>query len=124
MRQVTEAESVTTVGLTEGTHRMLQQLKKDEVFGEMRDAYRLGIALAIARGLAAPEDIKTGTFLNVGSLDADGGIRDLISELYPEHAHNPYAYAERLAEAGVSEMGRLHQIGQLRFGELFDLVGG
>lgn len=99
---------------------MLQQLKKDKVFDEMSDGYRLGIALAIARGgLAAPEDIKTGTILNVGSLDPDGSIRDLVTELYPEHAHRPYAYAERLAEAGVAEMGRLHQVNQLRFGELF-----
>ena len=85
---------------------MLQRLKKDEVFDEMSHGYRLGIALAIARGgLAAPEDTTMVTILNVGSLDPDGSIRDLITELYPQHAHRPYAFAERLAEAGVEEMG-------------------
>ena len=121
---MTETEITKTVGLTEETHGMLQRLKENKVFDEMSDGYRLGIALSISKGgAAAPEDIKTRTFLNIGSLDPDGSIRDLITELYPEHAYKPYAYAERLAEAGVAEMGRLHQVGELRFGELFASAG-
>ena len=121
---MTETEITKTVGLTEETHGMLQRLKENKVFDEMSDGYRLGIALAISRGgAAAPEDIKTRTFVNIGTLDPDGSIRDLITELYPEHAHKPYDFAERLAEAGVAEMGRLHQVGELRFGELFDSAG-
>lgn len=65
---MTESEDTLTVGLTGETHRMLQQLKEDGVFNEMKDAYRLGIALAISNGIIAPEGIKTGTVLNVGSL--------------------------------------------------------
>ena len=107
-----------TVGLTDETHRMLQQLKKDGVFNEMRDGYRLGIALAIANGFIASEDIRTGTVLNAGSLDPDNTIRDVITEMYPDAAGRPYAYAERLAEAGVAEMGRLHRAGEVRFGDL------
>lgn len=58
---------------------------------------------------------------NVGSLDPDGLLRELITELYPEQAGRPYAFAERLAEYGVGEMGRLHEAGQLRFRELLSL---
>ncbi len=118
-----EAKDAVTVGLTDQTHRMLRQLKEDGVFGEMRDGYRLGIALAISNDIIAPEEISTGTFLNAGSLDPDNTLRDVITELYPEAAGRPYAYAERLAEAGVAEMGRLHRAGEVRFGELFDLAG-
>lgn len=117
---MTEAADTVTVGLTEDTHKMLQRLKEDGVFNEMRDGYRLGIALAISNSIIAPEDIKTRTVLNAGSLDPDNSIRDVIAELYPEAADRPYAYGERLAEAGVAEMGRLHQAGSVRFGELFD----
>lgn len=117
-----ETGDIVTVGLTDKTHRMLQQLKEDGVFNEMRDGYRLGIALAVSSGVVAPEDISTGTFLNAGSLDPDNTIRDVITELFPDVADKPYRHAERLAEAGVAEMGRLHRAGQLRFGELFDLV--
>lgn len=122
MRLVTEMGDTVTVGLTDETHRMLQQLKEDGVFNEMRDGYRLGIALAVSSGVVAPEDIRTRTFLNAGSLDPDNTIRDVIAELYLDAADKPYRYAERLAEAGVAEMGRLHRAGQLRFGELFDLI--
>lgn len=120
---MTEPRDTVTVGLTDETHRMLRQLKDDGVFNEMRDGYRLGIALAIADGIIAPEGTKMGTFLNVGSLDPDNTLRDVITEMYPEAADRPYAYAERLAEAGVAEIGRLHRSGEVRFGEVFDVAG-
>ena len=117
-----EPKDTVTVGLTEETHRMLKQLKEDGVFSEMKDGYRLGIALAVSNNMVAPESIKTGTVLNAGSLDPDNSIRDIVTELYPQAADRPYAYAERLAEAGVAEMGRLHRAGEVRFGELFNLA--
>lgn len=119
---VTETEDTVTVGLTDETHKMLKQLSDDGVFSEMRDGYRLGIAVAISNSIIAPEDLKVRTVLNAGSLDRDNSIRDVIIELYPEANSRPYAYAERLAEAGVAEMGRLHRAGEIRFGELFDLT--
>lgn len=110
-----------TVGLSEAAHLQLQQLKDDGVISEMRDGYRFGLALAIASKQMASPDVKFKTFLNVGSLDPDGAIRDVIVELFPDSATKPYAIAERLAEAGVAELGRLHEAGQLRFGDLFDV---
>lgn len=113
------AEDTITVGLTEETHAMLQRLKEDNVFNEMVDAYRLGIALAIARRQIAPEGLKIKTFVNAGSLDPDLNFRNIIIELYPEFASRPYAAAERLAEWGVAELGRRHEAGRLRFAEIF-----
>lgn len=109
-----------TVGLTESTHAVLRRLKEEGVFNEMRDAYRFGIALAIAKGQIAPEDIKVGTILNVGSLDPDGLIQDIVIELYSDAESRPYRYVERLAEWGVAELGRLYENYALRFTDLLE----
>jgi len=115
-------EDNVTVGLTEETHAMLQKMKADGIFNEMQDGFRFGIAFAIARGLIAPDSLKLRTFLNVGSLDKDGSLRNLITELYPKASGRPYSIAERLAEAGLAELGRLHENDQLRFGEIYKAI--
>ena len=108
-----------TVGLTAESHSNLQRLKDEGIFGDMLDGYKFAIGLAIKRGLVAAEGIKTSTIFNVGSLDRDGLIRDVISTVFPEAASRPYAFAERLAEAGVKELTQLYNSGQLRFADLF-----
>jgi hypothetical protein len=116
-------EDNVTVSLTEDTHAILQKFKNDGIFNEMQDGYRFGIAFAIARGLIAPANFKTRTtFLNVGSLDKDGSLRNLITEIYPDSAERPYAMAERLAEAGLTEMGRQYENDQLQFGKIYKAV--
>ena len=106
------------VGLSEAAYQLCSRLKEDGIFKELLDVYRLGIALSIKSGNAAPRISRQRNMFNVGSLDPDGTIRDLIMELYPEHAERPYAFAEQLAEYGVTEIGRLHESGQLRFRNL------
>ena len=108
-----------TVGLTTEAHYDLQRLKDAGIFGEMLDGYRFAIGLAIRRGLIAPEDLKASTIFNVGSLDRDGLIKDMVVTLFHEAAARPYAFAERLAEAGVKELIQLYDSGQLRFADLF-----
>ncbi len=108
-----------TVGLTQKSHADLQRLKDAGVFVDMLDGYRFAIGLAIRRGLEAPEAIKTSTIFNVGSLDRDSLIRDTVTTLFPEVANRPYAFAERLAEAGVRELVSLYDSGQLKFTDLF-----
>jgi len=116
------AENETTVGLTNESHDTLKQLKRDGIFKEMADGYRFGIALAIAYGNIAPEDIKTNTIFNVGSIDPDDKLKKIIIEFFPEATEKPYAYAERLAEWGISEMGKLKKSGELKFTDIFDKV--
>jgi len=108
-----------TVGLTAEAHSDLQRLKDAGIFGDMLDGYRFAIGLAIRRGLIASEDLKASTIFNVGSLDRDGLIKDMVMTLFHEAAMRPYAYAERLAEAGVKELTQLYDSGQLRFADLF-----
>ena len=108
-----------TVGLTSAGHSSLQRLKDDGVFSEMIDGYRFAIGLAVHRRMIAPDTISTETIFNVGSLDRDGMIRDLVVSLYPEAKERPYSFAERLAEAGVEELVQLYDSRQLRFSELF-----
>lgn len=108
-----------TVSASDETKAILRRLKEEGVINEMLDGYRLGVAIAHAHRLPISEVQKTSTFVNVGSLDKDGTMRNLIVELYPEHAAKPYALIEQLAEAGVAELGRRHENGQLRLGELY-----
>jgi len=116
------SENETTVGLTKASHEILKTLKDEGYFEEMRDGYRLGISIAIAMGRIASEEIKTSTIFNVGSLDPNDLIKTLILNLYPEAADQPYRYAERLAEWGVSEMARLYENQNLKFSILFEQV--
>jgi hypothetical protein len=115
-------ENLTTIGLTNESHEVLKQLKKDGIFKEMVDGYRFGIALAIAYGNITPEDIKTSTIFNIGTLDPDDRLKKIIIEFFPEAAEKPYSYAERLAEWGVSEMGRLADSGELNFTDIYEKV--
>jgi hypothetical protein len=113
-------EDAVQVRLTNQTHAHLTRLQEDGVFPEMRDGYRFGIALAIARGKIAPEDTRLQrTVFGIGTLDPAGLVRDAICELFPEAADQPYRYAERLAEYGIAELGRLHENRALRFSEIF-----
>jgi hypothetical protein len=115
-------DDATTVGLTSKSHEKLKELKQNGVFKEMIDGYRFGIALAIAYENIAPEEIKTSTIFNIGSLDPDDSIKKLIIEFFPEAAEKPYEFAERLAEWGVAEMGKMAESGELKFSDIFDKV--
>lgn len=109
-----------TVGLTQEGHLKLQSLKDAGIFSDMLDGYRFAIGLAIRRSLIASEEIKTNTIFNVGSLDREGIIKDMVCTLFPDAIPRPYSFAERLAEAGVDELMQLYQSGQLRFADLFN----
>src|ERR1700682_600293 len=100
-------EDIITVGATKQGHDLLDKLKQDEIFLELVDGYRFAIGLAIARRIIAPPGTKMTTIFNVGSLDPDGSMRSMISELYSDGLTAPYTLAERLAEAGLSEMAHI-----------------
>lgn len=91
-----------TVALSEDAHQKLSRLKEDGFFSDMRDAYRLAIALALAEGLIAPKGkSRTRTYINVGSLDPDGVLRDAMVEHFQGKEGQPYEVAARLGEEGV-----------------------
>lgn len=108
-----------TIRYTDKTQALLKQMTDAKLFKELGDGYRFGMAFAAATGRIAPPDLKgLKTFLNIGSFDADGAIREAISELYPDD-ESPYHVVERLAEAGVAYLGERFRQGTLRFDEIF-----
>jgi hypothetical protein len=114
-RESGQRDDQTTLSLSEDGHRKLTDLKDRGFFAEMRDAYRAAIALALAEGLIdAREGKRTRTYLNAGSLDPDGILRDIILEYFPEEEGGPYEITERLGEVGVFALWeRLQRHGEL-----------
>ena|SRR5690348_3406092 len=112
----------TEVGLSDEAWKVLSDLKEHKVFEEMLDGYRMGVAHAIATGEIVPAVTKRRNMFHVGSLDPDHALRDVVIELYPEAADAPYSTIERLAEAGVKEIGRLWQDDRMNFGEICKLA--
>ena len=109
----------TTIGLSDGAHSKLQQLKEENYFAEMADGYRFAIALALAHGASAPAVTGgRGTIFNVGTLDPDRGIYAAVSALRETVDEPVYRTAARLAEWGVEELYRRTRDGRFSFADI------
>lgn len=106
-----------TVSASNAANTALDMLTKvHHWFEDGIEAYRVAIAVALARGLSeddVPERVNATTKYNVGSLDPEGRIRDLISIMRPQDSVRPYAVAEWLAEAGLAYILRQLEDGAL-----------
>jgi hypothetical protein len=84
-------------------------LMADERFAAERDAYKFGIAYAIAVGLD-PDEAPAGGYITkynaIGGIDVDGVIRDLIEVFAIGYPGRPYATAEKLAELGITAVAK------------------
>ena len=103
MEQLSEDKS--QIGLTPAGQAAIEQLTESRLFSEQSDAYKLGIAYAIAAGLdidSAPGGGYQTKFNAAGGLDKDGLVRQLIEVLEIGETGRPYATAEKLAEIGVT----------------------
>lgn len=91
-----------TVGLTAEGRAALAEIMATGWFRDEVDAYRVAIALALSKGLVTDESRLTGveTKFNVGTLNRNDEVRQLLSRLGPEGTR-PIEYAERLADAGL-----------------------
>lgn len=95
------------IGLTPAGSAALEVLMNSENFEAESDAYRLGIAYALANGLSPSEAPPRGYLTKynaAGGLDSYGDVRDLVTILLPEASDRPYATAEKLAEIGVTAL--------------------
>jgi hypothetical protein len=103
-------KEATTIGLTIENHGMLTTFSDEKIFHEMMDGYRFAIAYALNKGIK-PEKIsgKKITTFNVGSLDPKKEIYFTIMALNPDIEKPIYKYAERLAEAGMTELVKIYQ---------------
>lgn len=113
-----------TVGLSEVGSENLDRLKEMGVFAEKMDGYRFAVALALAHGVVPAEITKRTTFLNVGSLDPDQGLRRAVEALMSDQLRDTTVYrlVERLADWGVNELYRQAQLGEIDFTSIFDQV--
>lgn len=98
-----------TVGLTPEGERQLAQVMESRFFTEELTAYRVAIAVALAEDEVTPrEEMKNvRTKFNVGSLEEEGRLRDIV-ELVKPHASGEGVMnlAERLADAGIKIIAR------------------
>jgi hypothetical protein len=94
---------VATVGASDATAAVLNELSELGHIDELSDGYRLGITVAVSFGRTPHLTARKGrkTMLSVSGLDPDGAIKAAIREIYPEAADSPYRAAEDLAEQGV-----------------------
>lgn len=103
-----QVKEPTMIGLSEKMHVQLRRLKEDEHFGEMLDAYRFAIALALAYIVVPPEiSRKRTTIFAVGTVDPNREIATAIKSLMDVKDVPIYQWAERLAEWGVEKISDL-----------------
>jgi hypothetical protein len=108
--EVVIADEVTTdktqVALSlEGNDHVANLVDNYRWFKDGLDAYRTGVAIALARNKAEidlPPVTNKKTKYSVSSLDPDGRLRDLIVTFRPELEQKPYSASEWLAEIGLS----------------------
>lgn len=101
MRQ--EAGDRRTLGVTPAAQQLLDSLMALGWFRQEADVFRLAVSVGLARGLKKdPSDlVGLTTKWNVGTLDSDGRLRDLVRSLAPESGDHPLVYAELTAHAGL-----------------------
>lgn len=109
----------TNLGLSDQAHSKLKRLYEDGHFLQMVDAYRLGIALALAHGVIPPEPPSPrATIFGVATVDPDREMFSAI-KLSMDTGDIPiYRWAERLAEWGINELSRLAEGGEIDFDSL------
>lgn len=89
----------------EGNDHVANLVDNYRWFKDGLDAYRTGVAVALARNKSEvdlPPVTNKKTKYSVSSLDPDGRLRELIVTFRPELEQKPYSASEWLAEIGLS----------------------
>lgn len=105
IQQPVEPQDKAQIGITPTAESHLDQLMKTGWFADRQDAYRVAIAVALARRLepSASDMVGLRTAYNfTGGIDRDGKLRQLIAVLRPSEAARPAIFSERLAHAGLA----------------------
>lgn len=110
---MSDINDLTQIGLSLKSKQVLDRLKDERYFAEMRDAYKFAIALVLSRGIEPPEMPPGGqTIFAINTIDHDGSLQSAIRTLMPCDVVPPYRWAERLAECGIQIIGELVETGQ------------
>jgi len=108
----------TMIGLSELTHPLLKRLKEDGHFAEMADAYRFGLALALACGEEPEELTPRTTIFSVATIDPDKEIFSAVKALKNPLGVSIYKQVERYADWGVRELSKRAKNGDIDFATL------
>jgi hypothetical protein len=108
------------IGLSEESRTILANLDSQQLISEMNDGMRLGLAIAIDRGLTPniAGGSKRVNSHNMTSIDETGEIRLIVGEIFPEFRQVPSRAIEDLIEQGLALIGGQQQ----DLGELFTLT--
>jgi hypothetical protein len=105
MSQTRAPEDRTQIGLSEEGSTDREFIKDKLDLREGQDAYRLAVAVAVAKNLPPTvEDVRRTNAYGASSLDSTGALRASILALRDDHGGRPYALMERLAEAGLRDI--------------------
>jgi hypothetical protein len=98
-------EDRSQVGLSDQAAADRDAIRERLRLREGQDAYRLAVAVALAKNLSpAPENARRTNAYGTGSVDSRGELRAAVLALRDDHGGRPYALLERLAEAGLRDL--------------------
>jgi hypothetical protein len=87
------------------TRRFLTDLQETKQINERVDGFRLAVAVAVALGCHPRRDQSRQDWSNyaaVNTIDtADGALRTVVTEVFPDFRQVPYRAIEDLAEQGA-----------------------
>jgi hypothetical protein len=93
-------------------------------FEDLKDVARVGAAYALRAGmpLTRPSDFgpTSGSNFNIGTVDPQGELRDLLGALHPENNEDPYRVIETLMSVGTIRIAAQVDEGEIR--TLRDLI--
>jgi hypothetical protein len=105
MSQAAAAEDRGQIGLSDAAAADREYIKDELGLRDLQDAYRLAVAVALAKNLPpAAENLRRTTAYGAAVLDATGALRASVLALRDDHGGRPYALIERLAEAGLRDL--------------------
>lgn len=108
-----------TIGIARDNLGALQRLFTSGQFGSELDAAKFAMAHAIKNGALGGRSEGADTKWNVGSVDPNGNLRDLLAAFYPKE-NEPYRLMEYLMNKGLAELAGNESETPDIYGAMFD----
>lgn len=112
------------IAFTPAAESAARRLQERFSFPVLVDVARVGVAYALREkmSLTRPDDFgsASGSNFNVGSVDPQGELRDLLRALHPEIDEDPYRVIETLMSTGASALDEQVTAGEVH--SLRDLI--
>lgn len=111
------ADDKINIGLSQEANQVADKLEQTGFFEDRLTIAKFALAYAIQNGLDSDyQNIKigetSGTKWNIGSVDSDHYLRDLLASLYP-NVSTPYRLVEILMNVGLVGIGNIYGNGNI-----------